>query len=221
MVGGAPWHQAAGMSTNLNTLRGASGVHSRRCGDAVAFSECRSGASEAAVLVAANHLGVAELLLRGAIEEPAARASEAPWVMLLEIFHLTGRRGEFDALLERFRTTFGSRAPAWGYPQPIEAPGTFPLKGVLGANREDLDELARFAYGRKSVAVDLSEVARIEYGFVQALQALLANFAAAGKRVILANVSEINAALLEAIGADRHAVLMRRHRPAAEQPLAA
>jgi anti-anti-sigma regulatory factor len=210
------------MTTNLQTLPGASsGVPSRRCGDAGAYSECLSGASEAAVLVAANHLGVAELLLRGAIDEPATRASEAPWLMLLEIFHLTDRRGEYDALLERYRAAFGSPAPAWGFPRPISAPGTFPLKGVLGAQREDLDELARFAYGRKSVAIDMSEVARIDYGFVQALQALLANFAAAGKRVILANVGEINAVLLEAIGADRHAVLMRRHRAGGTQALAA
>ena len=31
-----------------------------------------------------------------------------------------------------------------------------------------------------------------------------------GKRVIVANLSEVNASLLEAMGSDRHVVLMRR-----------
>jgi len=39
---------------------------------------------------------------------------------------------------------------------------------------------------------------------------LVKTFQLAGKRVILANLSELNAALLEAIGANRYAILVRR-----------
>jgi anti-anti-sigma regulatory factor len=191
----------------------------RRCGDALSYSERLSGAAEAAVLVAANHAGVAELLLRGAVDARSEQPPETPWLMLFEILRSAGRRAEFDALLHRYHAAFGVPGPAWGLPQPIVAPNSFPLAGVLGASREDLDGLARFAYGRKSVVVDMSEVERIDYAFVHALQALLAGFGASGKRVILANVAEAIAVLLETVGADRHVVVMRRHRRASA-PLA-
>ena len=158
MAPAAPGRQAVDMTANPEPTP-------RRCGDALAYSERLSGAAEAAVLIAADHAGVAELLLRGAIDASSEQPPESLWLMLFEILFLAGRRAEFDALLGRFHAAFGVPGPAWGFPKPIDAPNTFALAGVLGASREDLDGLARFAYGRKSLVVDMSEVQRARNSF--------------------------------------------------------
>lgn len=183
--------------------------NNRRYGDAQAYSERMARADEAAILIAAGHLDAAEALLREGLEGGAGDR-KLMWLMLLELLHLAGRRIDFDECMARHGPAFTSCAPSWGFPRPIGAPGTIALRGVLGREAGEAGEVMKFSHGRKTLVIDMSEVERIEFDFLYEFETLLGNLAAAGKRVILGNVSEINAVLLHALGADRHAMLMRR-----------
>ena len=58
--------------------------------------------------------------------------------------------------------------------------------------------------------MDLSRLLRVEFGFASAFFDAVKVIQLAGKRVILTNLNEINAALLEAMGVNRYAILVRR-----------
>jgi anti-anti-sigma regulatory factor len=167
-------------------------------------------ATEAAVLFAANFVDAAMDLLRAETERSMERAEIGPWLMLLEVYHLTGRRSEFDALAARYRRAFEvSTPPSWGLPAPVSAPSMISLDGVIASNR-DLARLVDHASTCRTVAIDMSGVQRIDFAFASSFSELLRTFHSEGKRVILANISEINATLLETLGANHHLVLLRR-----------
>ena len=60
------------------------------------------------------------------------------------------------------------------------------------------------------VVVDMGKVLRVEFGYTAALFDVVKAIQLAGKRVILTNLNELNAALLEALGVNRYAILVRR-----------
>ncbi|MNC87983.1 hypothetical protein D3C83_37630 [compost metagenome] len=87
----------------------------------------------------------------------------------------------------------------------------FELKGVLSeASANQIAELNAYAAARGEVAVDMGKVLRIEFAFTPTLFDAVKAIQLAGKRVILANLNEVNAALLEALGVNRYAILVRR-----------
>ena len=51
---------------------------------------------------------------------------------------------------------------------------------------------------------------RVEFGYASAFFDVVKAIQLAGKRVILTNLNELNAALLEAMGVNRYAILVRR-----------
>ena len=189
--------------------------------DAEAAVSCEQvgGAEEAAVLFAAGHGAAAIARLQAAVE--AGDADRRTWLVLLDLCHAMQRREDFDRLLAAFEQRFGSDSHAgWGYPPAIEAPGAHSLAGVMGVTT-DLGALARHVRPRTAAAFDMGQVERIELDFAPALHALLRTWHAAGKRVILANISELHASLLEVFGSHRYAVLMRAHRAPQPERLAA
>jgi ABC-type transporter Mla MlaB component len=66
------------------------------------------------------------------------------------------------------------------------------------------------AAARTEVVVDMSSVLRIDFGYMAAFFDVIKAIQLAGKRVILAELNELNAALLEALGVNRYAILVRR-----------
>jgi anti-anti-sigma regulatory factor len=56
----------------------------------------------------------------------------------------------------------------------------------------------------------MGKVLRVEFAFTAAFFDAVKAIQLAGKRVILTNLSELNAALLEALGVNRYAILVRR-----------
>ena len=179
-------------------------------GTTLLHTEALSSTREAAVLFAAKFDQAAEQLLRERLEPGGERSDRVAWVMLLEIFHALGRRDEFEALARRYRTAFGAPTPpAWGFPAQVSSPGTFHLKGTI-ASSGDLAGLVGHARARATVAIDMGQVERIDYGFAASFCELLRVFHMQGKRVFLANIAEVHAALLESLGAGKHVVLLRR-----------
>jgi anti-anti-sigma regulatory factor len=87
----------------------------------------------------------------------------------------------------------------------------FPLKGVVSvASANQVTELNAYAASRSEVTIDMGKVSRIDFMYTVTFFELVKSMQLASKRVILANLNELNAALLEAIGVNRYAILVRR-----------
>jgi len=81
---------------------------------------------------------------------------------------------------------------------------------LSAASANQIAELNDYASARSEVVVDMSKVLRLEFGFTAAFFDVVKAIQLAGKRVILTNLNELNAALLEALGVNRYAILVRR-----------
>jgi anti-anti-sigma regulatory factor len=135
---------------------------------------------------------------------------------------------DFEELGMEFAVAFEMSPPSWeAYVNkvaqaakataPAQAPSRaapeagFELKGVLSASSAgQLAELNTHAASQTEVVVDMSRVLRIDFSFTASFFDAVKAIQLAGKRVILAELNEINAALLEALGVNRYAILVRR-----------
>lgn len=176
-----------------------------------------------------NSLESLETVLRAAFNERATEDQRPFWLLLFEIYVLQGKDTEFEELGMEYAVAFEISPPSWevyvntvsaaaarttpAAPAPAPAPqGGFELKGVLTstASANQIAELNSYAATRNEVVVDMSKVMRIDFSFTGAFFDAIKAVQLAGKRVILANLNELNAALLEALGVNRYAILVRR-----------
>jgi len=178
-----------------------------------------------------NHLDSLEKVLRAAFNEKSAEEQKPYWSLLFELLILQGKGQEFEDLGLEYAVAFEVSPPNWEtYVNPVaaaakasvpekpvaEAAATqseagFPLKGVLSvASSNQIAELNAFAASRTEVPIDMSKVLRVDYGYTSAFFDAVKAIQLAGKRVILAGLNELNAALLEALGVNRYAILVRR-----------
>jgi anti-anti-sigma regulatory factor len=177
-----------------------------------------------------NHFDALDKLLRAAFNERATEDQRPYWLLLFEIMILQGRSAEFEELGLEYAVAFEMSPPNWEvYVNPVSAAvaaasepqGAAPagqgpvagveLKGVLSAaSANQIADMNGHAASRSEVIVDMSRVLRIEFAFTSAFFDAVKAIQLAGKRVILANLNEVNAALLEALGVNRYAILVRR-----------
>jgi len=174
-----------------------------------------------------NNLEGLEKVLRSALNERTPEEQKPYWLLLFELLILQGRMNDFEELGLEFAVAFEMSPPSWevyvnkvaeaakasapaAVARPAAEPG-FALKGVLSSSSAaQLAELNAFAASQPEVAVDMSKVLRIDFPFTAAFFDAIKAIQLAGKRVILTDISEINAALLEALGVNRYAILVRR-----------
>lgn len=176
-----------------------------------------------------NNVDVLEKVLRAAFNEKATEGERPYWLLLFELYILQGKMDEFEALGMEYAVAFEISPPPWevyvnkvmeGAAKAVSAAASaapnpadegFPLKGVISAaSASQIAELNAYAAARTEVVVNMNQVMRVEFGFTSALFDVIKAIQLAGKRVILANLSELNAALLEALGVNRYAILVRR-----------
>ena len=177
-----------------------------------------------------NNLDPFEGVLRAAFNEKGADAKPY-WMLLFELYILQGKAEAFEELALEYAVAFEMSPPNWevyvnsvaaaaakAAPQaatkagPAAGPDAgFELKGVLTASSAaQMAELNAHAATRPEVVVDMGKVLRVEFGYTSALFDVVKAIQLAGKRVILTNLNEVNAALLEALGVNRYAILVRR-----------
>ncbi len=176
-----------------------------------------------------NNAEVLEKVLRAAFNERASDAIRSFWLLLFELFVIQGKSEPFEELGLEYAVAFeisppnwevyvnsvaeaASRAPAApaAAPPPAAAAG-FAMKGVIStASQNQFADLAAHAASGTEVAVDMGKVLRIDFAACAQFFEVVKAIQLAGKRVILSNLSELNAALLEAFGFNRHAILIRR-----------
>lgn len=176
-----------------------------------------------------NNLESLETILRAAFNERATEDQRPFWLLLFEIYVLEGKDTEFEELGMEYAVAFEISPPSWEVyvntvsaaaarttpAAPAAAPvpeAGFELKGVLTTTTSagQIAELGGYAAPRNEVVIDMSKVMRIDFSFTGAFFDAIKAIQLAGKRVILANLNELNAALLEALGVNRYAILVRR-----------
>ena len=176
-----------------------------------------------------NNFEALEKVLRAAFNERAIEAQRPYWMLLFELYILQGKTGEFEELGLEFAVAFEMSPPNWEvYVNPVSAAAAktpaagkpaapaapeagYELKGVLSAaSSNQIAELNGYASTRTEAVVDMGKVLRVEFGYAAAFFDVVKAIQLAGKRVILTNLSELNAALLEAMGVNRYAILVRR-----------
>lgn len=180
-----------------------------RTGTSQLFTEEMPVAAEAAVLFAAGRAQDAMDLLR--MQLGRGDDNPKPWLVLLDIYRIEGKRAAFETLTERYRRTFDRDAPC--LPQSSSAdpavPGMVRVEGTLRSTA-DLAPVILHARNRMMVGVDMGGVERIDFRFAPEMCALLRGYGQQGKRIILANISDLHAELLETIGGGGKLVLLRR-----------
>jgi anti-anti-sigma regulatory factor len=178
-----------------------------------------------------NHFDGLEKVLRAAINEKAVQDQRSYWMLLFEIHILQGRAEEFEELGLEFAVAFEMSPPSWEvYANKVSEEATksaaasrvipssgpapeagFALKGVLSvASANQIAELNAYAATRTETVVDMAKVLRVEFAYASTFFDVVKAIQLAGKRVILTNLNELNAALLEAMGVNRYAILVRR-----------
>ena len=177
-----------------------------------------------------NSLITLETLLRSNFNEKATEIERYYWLLLFELLILQGKNQEFEDMGLEYAIAFEMSPPNWEtYVNSVAAtqakvPGAvkpagptaatdigFPLKGVISAaSANQIAELNGYAASLSEVAIDTSKVLRIDFAFASAFFEVVKGIQLAGKRVILSNLNELNAALLEAFGFNRYAILVRK-----------
>jgi anti-anti-sigma regulatory factor len=176
-----------------------------------------------------NNFDSLEKVLRAALNEKAQDEQRPYWTLLFEILILQGKSQEFDDLGLEYAVAFEVSPPNFeAYMNPVAAAkapdeksaaqpaaatheSEFALKGVLStASANQIAELVSHAASRSEVAVDMSKVLRVDFTYTGAFCETVKAMQLAGKRVILTGLNELNAALLEALGINRYAILVRR-----------
>jgi anti-anti-sigma regulatory factor len=178
-----------------------------------------------------NGLEDFERILRTNIAEKATDAQRAFWLLLFELLIVEGKGHEFEELGLEYAVAFeisppnwetyvntvaaaAAKAPAPSAKPTLASPGPnqgYPLKGVLSAaSANQIAELNGYASSHAEVAVDMDKVLRVELSYATTLFEVVRAIQSAGKRVVLTNLNELNAGLLEAFGFSRFAILVRK-----------
>jgi anti-anti-sigma regulatory factor len=175
-----------------------------------------------------NNAEVLEKVLRATFNEPASDVIRSFWLLLFELYVVQGKSEPFEELGLEYAVAFEMSPPNWEHyvntvaeaaarapaapasPSPQAAAG-FAMKGVVSTSSQNqFADLTAHAASGTEIVVDMSKVLRIDFAAGAQFFEVVKAIQLAGKRVILSNLSELNAALLEAFGFNRHAILIRR-----------
>ncbi len=175
-----------------------------------------------------NNLESLEKVLRASINEGSVQDQKPYWLLLFELLIVQGRMNDFEELGMEFAVAFEMSPPNWeAYVNKVSeaakaassaaipirpAPeAAYALRGVLSAaSANQIAELNAHSATQPEVVVDMAKILRIDFAYTAAFFDLVKAIQLAGKRVILTDLNELNAALLEALGVNRYAILVRR-----------
>jgi len=171
-----------------------------------ALASLRSGKRE---LILAGAAELAETV-RATIAIGQRDASEAPWLLLLELLQLMNREKDFEETAMDYCVTYEVSPPSFEAPANVataaasRAPSStdrFMLPDVVGGASAPLfDAIAAYATLHQPVVLDCSRLARIDYGAASQLLVRLRPIAAADKKIELRDVNHLIAALFKLLG---------------------
>jgi ABC-type transporter Mla MlaB component len=156
--------------------------------------------------------GAAELAdtVRATIAIGQREASEAPWLLLLELLQLMNREKEFEETAMDYCVTYELSPPSFEAPANVAnaAAARAPSRSdrfllpaqVDGAAAPLLAAIDAYAEQYQPVVLDCSRLARIDYAAAGALHKRLRALAADGKTIELRDVNHLVAALFKLMG---------------------
>jgi ABC-type transporter Mla MlaB component len=168
-------------------------------------------------------------MLRASINETTGlplNASQGFWSLLFELYIFEGKTNEYEELGLEYAVAFEMSPPAWqavnrplsdddpaasANPSADKATMGFPIKGVVSeASKDVFQQLTLYAASKQEVVIDTSDLMRIDFTAVTMFFEAIRGIHSGQKRVILSNLNELVAALLEVFGITKHAILMRK-----------
>lgn len=158
-------------------------------------SETGVGAAceEAAVLYANGDVAEAERTLDAVLDDPATSAGDGLWLMLLDLYRLTGQRQRFESRVLDYATCFERSPPPWVDLSPqaerrINQPPMINLSGKLSAQAAPQCQQIGII-GRKSgaIRIDFARLRGADEGGCALLLQTLARLAADRVKVSLLN----------------------------------
>jgi ABC-type transporter Mla MlaB component len=124
---------------------------------------------EAAVLYANGNSGAAEAVLDAVLDSPSNHAGEGVWMMLLDLYRLTGQRQRFEARVLDYATRFERSPPPWqdlSSLSPQERPPARPLVNLSGSltaqAAAQLDQLSIIAVKSGTIRIDLGHLRSVD-----------------------------------------------------------
>ena len=136
-------------------------------------------AEEAAMLYANGQDGAVRLLLENATRAYRSGPGERLWLMLFDLFRLTGQKAAFEALGLEYAESFEKSPPGWreavgGTQVQAKVPGTVFFKGDLTGDNDAGFEAVRQAVERNPLLrLDLSRVRKLDAAGCERLLALM------------------------------------------------
>ncbi|MDR1423305.1 MAG: STAS domain-containing protein [Azoarcus sp.] len=154
---------------------------------------------EAAVLYANSNDRDAEHLLTAVFDDPSATVGEGLWMMLLDLYRLTGQRDRFESRVIDYARRFERSPPAWEdlslQPAKRRADTSAALVNLPAAlNAQVAQQLQQVGViGRKSgsLRVDLGRVRSLDDNGVQLMKQVLAQLAADRVKLTILNASRL------------------------------
>ena len=162
------------------------------------------------VLVGADHLVT---MLRPMLTIGERDASQAPWLLLLEVLLLTNREKDFEETAMDYCVTFEVSPPSFEPPPhtalSLNTTGRFEgdrflLQGVVEGDSASLLAAIEAHAGREPalpLVLDCSRLTRMDYVAANALSGRLRTLAEGGRKVELRELNHLVATLLHLLGA--------------------
>ncbi len=161
--------------------------------------------------------GVEQLLtpLRGAVEAGRRDASDAAWLLLLEVLRLLGRQDDFDETGIQYCITFELSPPSWEAPpanikaraasaaKPAAGANLNPLdwRGVIGAESEQLfNRLLAESRTNKHLSIECMQLRRMAFASGSSLLTHVMKLRQTGASVEFRNVNALINALFQLLG---------------------
>jgi hypothetical protein len=166
-------------------------------------------------------------LVKRLIKEDPSVGGKGNWGLLFELMILDGKQSEFEELGLEYAMAFEESPPNWetySNPKATEADkaaakvddpssgGGYQIRGALSLTniKSVLVELHQYSMSHTEVVIDAVNLFKIEFAIMDQFFDAVKSIQLSGKRVIIANLSELNHGLLEAFLVNRHAILVRK-----------
>lgn len=164
-----------------------------------ASSGMSAAAEEAAVLYANGSVQQAEQILLGVLESPdGVHAGEGLWMMLLDLYRLTGQRARFETKVIDYATRFEKSPPPWvdiSNQAERRAPGAPPLVNLAGSlSGQVAQQFGQIeVIGRKSgaIRIDLGKLRAIDESGCSLLWQTVARLSAEKVKISFINCGQV------------------------------
>ena len=153
---------------------------------------------EAAVLYANGNTVDAEKVLGAVLDDPARVAGEGLWMMLLDLYQLTGQRQRFEARVLDYATRFERSPPPWrdasGRPEhkKIDIAPLVNLAGSLsGQAANQFQQIAIIGKKSGAIRIDLGRLRSVDATGCTLLRDVLGQLASERVKVTLLNCGQL------------------------------